>query len=315
MNPVRKSAGFGLLSLIFLLAGCITIDGVDQPSTAQPGQIITITVKMEIRQTKDNPADRIFFGFLAPRDWNAGANTTVTFSSDRGDGKMTLVPPGSIAMGGKNGWPGLLNSRFGIGVNLIKDLEWVTFQTDASYAATNCGPVVKGTIKIITKAGMQNEIVRLGYYATAEDIMDPVDNPFYSKELSIVGGKGPLLDFVHPQTATVVPLRSVDNDYITMTFDGNARQTALTGSSAVYLLASAYTRDQQVIKVSDENGATRLAPLGNNKWRIQFWPRSFFHLREDQSLSKIEYYFTNRAGDRVGYDQSGIPFKFEFLDH
>jgi len=315
MKPVRRSAGFILLSLLFLLAGCITIDEVDQPSTARSGQNITITVKMEIRQTKDNPADRIYFGFLAPRDWNAAANTTVSFSSDRGDGKMTLVPPGALALKSNNRWPGLLLSRYGIGVNLLKDMEWVTFRTDSTYAAINGGPTVRGTIKIVTRTGMQNEIVRLGYFATAEDIIDPIDNPFYGNDLTIAGGKGQLLDFSNPQTATIVPAKSVDNDYITVTFDGNAHQTALTGSTAVYLRASAYTRDQQVINVADGSGATRLAPMGNNKWCIQIWPRSFFHLKEDQSLSRMEYYFTDRAGNRVANDPSGAPFKYEFWDH
>ena len=105
MNPVRRPAIFAVLPLLFLLGGCITIEGVDQPSTAQPGQTITITVQVEIQPSKDNPADRIYFGFLAPRDWNAAANTTVTFSSDRGNGKMTLVPPDKLAMKGSSGWP------------------------------------------------------------------------------------------------------------------------------------------------------------------------------------------------------------------
>jgi len=312
MNPLRRSVGFILLSPLCLLAGCITIDEVDQPSTAQPGQNITITVKIEVTQSKDNSADRIYFGFLAPRDWNAAANTTVTFSSDRGNGKMTLVPPGALALKSNNRWAALLLSRYGIGVNLLKDMEWVTFRTDSTYAAANGGPVVKATIKIVTRTGTQNEIVRLGYFATAEDIIDPIDNPFYGKDLTIAGGKGPLLDFSHPQTATIVPAKSVDNDYITITFDGNARRTALTGSTAVYLRASAYTRDQQVINVADGSRPTRLAPMGNNKWRIQIWPRSFFHLKENQSLTRMEYYFTDRAGDKVGDDPSGAPFKYEF---
>jgi hypothetical protein len=314
MTPLRKSAGFVLLPLLSLLAGCITIEAVDQPSTAQAGQAITITVQLEIRQSKDNSADRIYFGFLAPRDWHAAAHTAVTYSSDRGSGKMSLVPPGASAMRGNSEWPALLKGRFGIGANLVKDMEWVTFQTDAAYSATNGGPAVKATIKIATRTGMRNEIVRLGYYATAEDAIDPADNPFYGKELRIVGGKGQSLDFSHPQVSTTVPVVSSDNDYITMTFDGNARPTVLTGASAVYLQATAYTRDRQVIKVAGDSRATRLAPIGNNKWRIQMWPRSFFRLREDQSLSKMEYYFTDRAGDRVGYDQSNTPFEFEFSE-
>ncbi|MBS1605319.1 MAG: DUF4961 domain-containing protein [Bacteroidetes bacterium] len=312
MNPVKRPTSFSLLSLLSLLAGCITIDRVDQPSTARAGQTITITVQLEIRQSKDNPADRIYFGFLVPRDWNASANTTVTFSSDRGGGKMTLVPPGTTAMKGNSEWPALLQGRFGIGANLVKDMEWVTFQTNATYPAINGGPPVKATIKLVTRTGTKNEIVRLGYYATAEDAIDPVDHPFYSQDLTIVDGKGQLLAFSHPQTAAITPVNCIDNDYLTMTFDGNARLTPLASAPVLYLQATAYTSDHQLIKVTEHNRATRLAPIGNNKWRIQIWPRSFFHLKEDQSLSKMDYYFTNPAGEKVGYDPSGTPFQFEF---
>ncbi len=313
MIPVRKKASsFAILMLLCLLAGCITIDEVDQPSTAQPGQTITISVKMQIQQTKDNPKDRIYFGFLAPRDWHATANTTVTYTSDRGDGKMSLVSPDTLAMRGNTAWPALLHGRFGIGVNVLKDMEWITFQTDATFPAANGGPIVKGTIKVVTKTGMRNEIVRLGYYATAEDVIDPIDNPFYTKDLHIIGGKGQMIDFSHPQTATIVPIACVDNDYLTITFDGNARPTNLTDASAIYIQATAYTKDKQAIKISDATPATRLAPIGNNKWQIQIWPRAFFQLKDDQSLTRMEYSFVDKTGKKAVYDQSGAPFRHEF---
>jgi hypothetical protein len=313
MNSRRSLKGLvPLMFLAFLFSGCISIDEVIQPLIAKAGETITITVHVEIRQTKTNNAERIIFGFLAPRHWNVAKNSKITYSSNRGDGKMTLVPPGVLATGFDREWPATLLSRFKIGPNLVRDMEWVTFQTDSTYASVDGGPVVKGLIKIITKVGMENEIVKPGYFVTTGEGIDPSDNPVYGNDLHIDGGKGQLFDFSHPQVATIVPVRSVDNDYITMTFDGNARSTPLTVSTAVFLQAIGYTKDQQLIKVTEMNAGTRLAPMGDNKWRIQIRPRTFFNLKDGQSLSRMEYYFTNKAGDKVGYDRSDTPFIYEY---
>jgi hypothetical protein len=316
MNNGRRPGIFiVLLFLSGLIPGCITIDEVDQPAVVQAGQTMTITLQIKIPQTQNNPGDRIYFGFLAPRDWNVGKNATVIYTSSRGNGKMSLVPPGVVAKGIDREWPDCLLSRFGLGADVVKDMEWVTFQTDAVYAVAKGGPVVKGTIKIVTKAGMENELVRLGYFVTPEDGMDPGNNPFYSKELRIEGGRGQLFDFLHPQAGTIVPVKSSDNDYLTMTFDGNARPTALTGAALVFLQANAYTTDREVISVTERNRETRLAPIGDNKWRIQIRPRSLFRLRDGQTISRIEYYYTDKAGHKAGYDQAGIPFRYEFWNN
>ena len=313
MNLCRRSAAFVVLLLLCVsFSGCIKIDEVIQPLIVNSGQTIAIMVHVEIHQTKANQANQLIFGFLAPRDWDAAKNTTITYSSSRGDGKMTLASPGVVATGFDNTWPATLMGRFGSGPNLVKDMEWVIFRADTTYGSVEGGPVVKGAIKIVTKAGLENEIVRLGYFLTTSEGIEPSDDPFYSKDLRVVGGKGQLIDFSHSQVATIVPVRSVDDDYVTMTFDGNARQTPLTVSRAVFLEAIAYTGDQQVIKVTEKNPGTRLAPMGGNKWRIQIRPRAFFNLKDGQALSRMEYYFTDKAGARVGYDDTGTPFKYVF---
>ena len=308
-----KSLAILLLASIFL-QGCISLFDIDQPVTAKAGETITITLHVEIPQTKTNPANRIYFGFLVPRDWNAAKNATVTYTSTRGAGKMTPVPSGLLSTGVNQEWTYILMSRFKLGANVVKDMEWVIFQSDTTYPSTTGGPKATGIIKIVTKVGMYNEMVKPGYFVTTQDGIDPANNPVYGKDLHITGGRNQLIDFSHPQVATVVPVRSVDNDYITITFDGNARQTPLTTSTAVFLQAKAYTRDQQVIEVTEKAERTRLAPLGDNKWRIQIWPRSFFKIKDSQSLASMEFYLTDNAGNKVGYDPPGNPNIYEFSD-
>jgi hypothetical protein len=313
MNSLRNLKLFTFLLLLsFVSPGCKFIDNVVQPISAKAGETITIMVNATIPQTKTSPANRIIFAYLVPRDWNAAANSVITYTSGRGNGKMTLMPPGKPATGFDRDWPGILMSRFKMGPNQVRDMEWVTFQSDTTYPSVEGSPGVKGIIKIVTTVGKQNEIVRPGYFVGTGDGIDPENNPVYGNDLHIVGGKGQLLDFSHPEQATIVPARSVDNDYITITFDGNVRPTSLTASTTIFLQAKAFTKDGQVIQVVERNATTRLAPLGDNKWSIQIWPRAFFRLKKGQSLSKMEYYFTNRAGDKANYDQPGNPFVFEF---
>jgi hypothetical protein len=313
MNFARRHTGFSIVLLLSLLfSGCITIDEVVQPSIVNVGQTIAITMHVKIPQTRDRKTNRVIFAFLAPRDWNVGMHSTITYSSDKGEGKMTLIPPGVVFAGFDKDWPEALIKRFRIGVNLVKDMEWVTFQSDQTYASTNDGPEVNGVLKIVTKAGMENEMVRLGYFVTTDEGIDPANSPFYGKDIHVIGGRGQLIDFSHPQISTIVPVRSLENDYITMTFDGNARQTPLTVSNAIFLHAIAYTSDQRAINVDEKTTRTKLAPIGDNKWCIQIWPRSFFKLKNGQSLRRIEYYFTNHEGIKVGYDKSDNPFRYEF---
>src|ERR1700754_5238568 len=142
---------------LLLLAGCVFLDGVEQPGSATAGEEMTIIMHNRIDVADGGRSNvRLIIGFLAPKSWLAAANSTITYTTTSfGDGKMVQVPLSVIANNGQN-WPAALKTRFGMGGNFMTDdLEWVVFWTEQAY---NVPQGVKENIDvtIVTKPGPEN---------------------------------------------------------------------------------------------------------------------------------------------------------------
>src|SRR3546814_13207654 len=85
---------------------------------------------------------RLVVGFLAPKGWNAGANTIMSYTSNMGNGTMSRVPAGRTPAQSSLEWPAAMMEKAGIGGNLIKDMEWVAFWTDQTYNIGGSSPVI-----------------------------------------------------------------------------------------------------------------------------------------------------------------------------
>jgi hypothetical protein len=302
--------------LILILTQCIDIDGVDQPDTIQSGDMLTAIVHVHIKSAKDVVASRLVVGFLAPKKWNASANATLSYTSNFGNGSMSLVPPGSQPAGSTGmDWPTAIRNKAGIGKNKIRDLEWVVFWSDRSYDIAN-GDDIHADVTVKVKTGDQDVVVDLGYFAacSTEDI-NGSSNPYGVKfaTLETTGGTGPVINFLVPQLSLIDPLQNLDNEYITLNFDGAIIPTALTGASQVFLCATAYTHDNQTITVCGSDDKEKMTNIGQDKWQIDMWPRQYFNVPDGQSIDSIKYYFTNAAGDAtVKQPDSDLPFMYIF---
>lgn len=316
-----KTCAFILLGIILACCGEV-ITGVDQPATAVVGSTMPVTVHVSIPTVGSGGPDFLIFGFLVPKGWKTSQNTTITYTSPLGNGTMTLIPNTTLAKnGGGLNWPDYMRKTFGIGGNLIDDMEWVAYQSDKSY--THSGAEIKADLNIKIKVGADNNntLVKLGYCITdsGNGFTSDGNGTYYSVMFTpcfeLTGGSGDLVDFCNPQLTTINPPKSLDNDFVTLTFDGNVTTTGLSGAQEVYLCATAYTSDGKTITVCEQTNKTKMVqlPSGSKKYQITVWPRSFFGVSDAQTITKMEYFLTNASGSvKVGYGNTLSPFVYNF---
>ena len=292
--------------VVIIIASCsVTITGVDQPGSIQGGQILPITmhVKMSINQASTR---RFMVAVLVPKAWNMSKNSTITFTSDltTGTQSMSVIPAGTAApQGGGLDWPTLLSNKIGNGGNLLSGWEWVAFYSNLSYSV---GVVdFNITVNIQMKVSADNMLFKLAY-VVANDSDGLSDTQYYSifksNNCFTVNGTGDLIDFCNPQISSVDPRTSLDNDIISISFDGGVTSTGLDGASKIYLCATGILTDGTHIKVCSQSSQSQMTSLGLNQWRIDLWPRKFFGLTDTQQMASIQYFLTDATGNvKVGY--------------
>lgn len=158
--------GFLIVALVVISVTCTEIEGVDYPELAEAGEAITMTMHARFEPASSEPRSgvKLIIGFLAPNSWDAADNTTVNYTSTYGDGTMSLVPDGTPAPNGEGGgWPEEIRNKFGIGGNLLDNVEWIVYQSDETY---EIGGGANGTadIDITTRVGDQNMLVKTWFF-------------------------------------------------------------------------------------------------------------------------------------------------------
>lgn len=306
---------------LFLVAGCVFLDGVDQPVAPVPGETMTITMHARVDVADGGRSGvRLIIGFLAPKSWQATANAVITYTTTSyGDGSMVPVPSAVEAANGQS-WPAALKTRFGMGGNFMTDdLEWVVFWTEQSY---NVPQGVKENIDVTISIipGEENVQFKPGYFlGTSSDGLSDVfgSNNVYKSMFkdcfTITNGQGDLIDFCNPQIAAVTPGVATDNDLLTVTFDPDVVPTDLSGATDIYLCAKAYTTGGKIYDACIQTDGSKLKPYTGRKSAITFWPRAYFSMQEEEELAKIEYFFTDAAGTtKVGFSNTANPFVYTF---
>lgn len=322
LKKIWKVCAFVFLSIVLVCCG-ETITDVIQPNTAVVGSTVPITVHVSIPTVGNGGPDYFVFGFLVPKGWNTAANTTITYTSNIGNGNMQLIPNTTLAKnGGGLNWPDYMKKTFGIGGNLIDDMEWVAYQTDKAYPHSGSNTITGDlNIKIKVGADNNNTLVKLGYVIADSGNGFTSDNngTYYSVKImpcfQLTGGTGDMVDFCNPQLTTINPPKSLDNDFITLTFDGTVTTTALSGAQNVYLCATAYTSDGKSVTVCDQSDKSKMVqlPAGSNRYQITFWPRSFFGIADNQTITRMEYFLTDKnSTNKVGYGNTAAPFIYTF---
>ncbi len=306
----------GGLLLLIIVSCSMTIDSVVQPASVNGGDNLPVTLNVTI-VTNQAQTSNFMVAVLVPKVWKARQNAAITFTSDISSGPqpMTVIPVGTAApQGGGADWPTLLLNKIGNGGNLIADYEWVAFYSNSSYSVAG-NTTIHATVSINIKTSPDNLSFKLGYcVANSTDGLSSTDR-FSSNFPGCfrVNGTGDLIDFCNPQLSSIDPRTSLDNDIITITFDGGVTSTALDNATQVYLCMTGVLTTGDSIAVCSQTDATRMTSLGLNKWQKDLWPRKLFNLTDNQHLSGLRYYFTDAGGNnKVGYGGGSAPFTYTF---
>lgn len=303
--------------LFVLVLGCsMTIESVDQPSTINGGETLHATLHVNIT-TNQEQTSKFMVAILVPKMWNARQNATLTFTSDitTGTQKMTAIPVGTPAPQAQGlDWPAKLAATIGNGGNLINDWEWVAYYSDADYTVGG-NKEIDAVVSVSIPTTEDNISFKMGYVAAnSTDGLSGTDRygSFFTGCLR-VNGTGDLIDFCNPQLSGVEPRTSLDNDIITINFDGGVVANPLANATEVYLCASAITTDGETIDACAANEKPKLVSLGAGRFRIDCWPREFFSVPASKTLQRLEYFFTNADGSvKIGYAGGASPFIFTF---
>ncbi len=320
-KTIRYKIYFALFILFagLVIAACVpTITILNQQSGVVPGDTAHMEINLQWAVINLDHTQRQIVGICVPKSWNAAQTTTMIYKSDVGDGNMVLIPDGITDPATGLSYPAAFTKKFGIGPNYINDMEWVAFWSDVALNGAN-GTTINGQIYINIKTSTDNLNFKPGF-AMCEDGDGLSDNNsgYYTSLFGdcmqvATADADNIQDFCNPQIGTFDPASATDNDIITITYNGSLDASALKNETDIYFCAKGYTTDGAVIDICQQTDATKLIPSGLQQWRIDFWPKKLFNLQTGQSLSRIEYYFTNKDGSlKTGYGNTADPFKYTF---
>jgi hypothetical protein len=312
----RSRASFiGLLLALVMVVSCVYLDGVEYDSTLKAGEEATFTVNMHI-EGWGTPGTRLVFSFLVPTSWNAAANTTVTYTETYHPGvlqTMSLIPV-ETAPSSKQGttWATALKEEYGVGPNVLDDMEWVTFQSNVTYDISD-GDNQSATITVVTKVGPDNMRVKLGFYVdhSANGLGGNINGNdshavFYSNCIEVVDGEGELMDFCELHFNLVTPSNATKNDILTIKFQGDIEANDLDGINEIYLISKATTNSGSEYEINEKSAKTRMVHELGKTYSLTFWAADYFGIPENEEIVRIDYYFTNLDGSRSVYED-GAP--------
>jgi hypothetical protein len=210
------------LAIMGIIITCCVIDvtSINQPATATAGQTISITLHDSVTTNIGGSgveSAAYVLCFLAPKGWAAAQNAKVSYTSSLGNGNMVLMPagviePASSGAGTNLNWVNAVTAKYGIGKNLVSDVEWVVYESQTVYVINNT-ITITGTINIQLKVGADgNNTSYFPAYVTC-DSFDGLTNynattPDYSYNngLCIVqsGANGELNDYCNPQLTSII---------------------------------------------------------------------------------------------------------------
>ncbi len=342
----KKFQLFTAAIIAFLVVGCVYIDQVSvmqthdgkEVSYAYAGEVATFTMRGHIECHENHSGVHFVVGFCAPKGWNVAQNAKVTYKCDLADDRsvelpMHVIPSGSLPKnGGGKTWVECLTQEYGVGPNVLDDMEWVVFQTDAGWDIIN-NQTPYYTIYIRTNVGTKNLKCHIGFFVnhTDDGFSTSADHKkmIFSPEcFEVVEGQGMTTDFCNRHFNKVSPMSSLQNDYITFSFLGDVAPTELSKLGEVYFQGTAFTTSGKsyTVNTRDERTKMKRENTYSNNYNITMWPVGFFNVPITEQIDSIHYFFSNKEGsmaigqsddDHVqlgtALPQQMKPFTFQFV--
>lgn len=331
---------------------CVFIDGyhiaqIDENGKevyyAKANSPVTFSMNGHIEcRTTDNAGvtTKFVFAMLVPRDWEMAKNAVVTYKCDLADDRnqemsMSVIPDTQLPKWGEGRtWVQCLVSTYGVGPNVLDDMEWVVYQTDLTWnIRNNQDPTYQ--IIVRTKTGRRNLKCKLGFFVnhTDDGFSGGTDHKkvvFATECFEVVGGKGMTIDFCNRHFNRVSPLTALQDDYVTISYqadvDMSVENNPLANATEVYLQGKAVTTEGKVYNAPPTGPQTRmnLQESQGRSFNLTIWPAGFFGVPSDEQIEYVDYYFSNADGsvivnqsvdDRVqlgSSDSDNEPFNLKF---
>jgi hypothetical protein len=316
-NFIFKKKSLYILSgliLVAVLFSCIYIDSYSVVQTlndgtkvnwVNAGEVATFKLNGHIECAADHSNEHFIVAMLAPKSWDIRNNVTMTYTTTviaNKDEVFTMSPIADTTS--PKSQPGLtwsqaLMNKYGVGTNVLNDMEWVAFQTDKIWDIHNGEhPYYEITIKC--KTGMQNLKAHLGFFVNNSDNGLNDDNAYYKAVFStecfeVVNGTGAVIDYCYLHSNKVEPLASLQNDLVTFSFVGNVYANELAKADAIYFEATAKTDAGNSYTVNEKTSKTLMKKQGTygSTYSLTLWPEKFFGIPEGETITDINYIFTN----------------------
>lgn len=337
---VTRGACKALISRVRLYAASKLFNGSDFAPADFPKELLGYptydkeTFSGEINIDGDASNETFIVGFLAPRSWNVRQNATVTYREDRYetevDHKMTVIPDTEQPANYKGmSWSAALKKKYGVRGNVLNDMEWIAFKSD-NYPSVN--GTIHYTVTIKCNSGKSNLKFRPSFFINHSSDGIGGDEAHYSVKdaddcFEVVEGSGTVIDFCSTHYYQIEPLSALQDDYVTFTFQGDINTNELIKAENVYIEATAYTIEGKIYTVNEKSAKTLMKRETKlPRYNVTLWPGGFFNIPDGETISRIEYIFTNEDGtvsisqsddsrDNEGEEvEEGIkePFVFEF---
>ncbi|MGQ8338260.1 DUF4961 domain-containing protein [Sunxiuqinia sp. A32] len=320
---ILSARNIALVVMTILMVHCVYLDSVDYEPTVNAGEEATFTMHVRVEPGENKNDVRLVIGYLVPKSWNAAENTVVTYTSniDEGTKTMSLIPEGNLPKnGGGLSWSNALRSKFEFGPNVLEDMEWIAYWSDAVYSVQN-QEKLSADISIQTVTGPENMRVKLGFFVNhTEDGINGTDHwkVLYTDCFDVINGEGDPVDFCQLHFNKAQPLQATKDDIITIKYQGDIAQNKLDDSEEVYLCATAFTdngNSYYVCNMDDQSRMLRENAFGHT-FSLTFWPAGYFGIPEGETVTKIQYSFLNGDGSvelqEVLEDMSEVPFVYTF---
>ena len=338
MKRKLKYLGLMAVACIAFMTACMYLDSIsiDQPQedgTMAPqikaGEVATFKINGYVAPNADQKS-RFVVAMLAPRGWNIAQNAEVSFTgtqiTESPDHVYTMkVIPANEAPKNMPGltWPDALMQRLGLGPNRYNDMEWVAWQADEAIQAYN-GSHADYEVTLKVKVGPENLKAGLGFFINNIDDGLTGDDRYYkymfSDAFTVYGGTGEEIDYTSVRFYSVEPSRSLQDDIITFTFDGDAYDNPLSEEPEIYMECAAVTES------GNRYPGARIPMIRESvtthSYSATLWPVGHFGIPEGETVTDIEYSFTNGNGTIVinksyemevsgkEHDSDDIPFSF-----
>jgi hypothetical protein len=295
---------FMFLSIV-LFTMCVKIDGVTQPETATVGEEINIMVNISLNP-EVNATQSLIFGFLAPESWDVEGTANLTYTSNVGDGSMSIIDDSELApdSGGLN-WTDEITTVLGKGDNYGK-VRWVVYKSDVPLTVLN-GVTVSGNINLAVTTGPENLITQLGYVVggSGQGVRGDDHDSLFTDCMEVTGGSNPTDNLCgsDPNLVVFSPESFTIEDVITMNFDSKKGDATLANASQVYLCVTGMVNGS-LVEVCDNGSSLKMSNKGNGIWGITMWPRNLLNVPANATLTDFKYSFINEAGDIIVQDSN-----------